>query len=104
MAGELLADLDLGYAIVRVHAGTRTKEQREEAIINAAKKFAESIIKSGKSLDEVCNVRRDSNDTNAVNTPRVERSESRKTGRSTGKRISAYDNGEFDQSSAAYIF
>lgn len=104
MAGELLADLDLGYAVVRVHAGERTKEEREEAIINAAKQFAESIIKSGKSLDEVCNVRRDSNNSDAVNTARMERSKGGEAQRSTGKRISTYDNGEFDQSPTAYIF
>lgn len=104
MAGELLADLDLGYAIVRVHAGERTEEERKEAIINAGKKFAESIIKSGKSLDEVCNVRRDSNNPYTVNSPKLERSKSSETSRNTGKRICQYDNGEPDTSSAAYIF
>ena len=103
MAGELLADLDLGYAIVRVHAGERTKKEREEALKNAAKRFAESIIKSGKSLDEVCNVCRNSNNPDTVNTSGLERSESSKTDRSGGKSRNSYSNAEFN-SSAAYIF
>ena len=103
MAGELLADLDLGYAIVRVHAGERTEEKRKEAIINAAKQFAESIIKSGKSLDEVCDVRRDSNNPDTVNPPGLERSKGSEAQRSGGKRSSQH-NGELDQSPTAYIF
>jgi hypothetical protein len=103
MAGELLADLDLGYAIVRVHAGERTEEERKEALINAGKRFAESIIKSGKNLNEVCSVRRDSNNPDTVNTSGLERSKGGEAQRSGGKRSSKH-NGELDQSPGAYIF
>lgn len=47
MAGELLKDLDLGYAIVRVYAGSRTAEERKEAITNAAKEMFKSAAKRG---------------------------------------------------------
>lgn len=103
MAGELLADLNLGYAIVRVYAGERTKEQREEAIINAGKRFAESIIKSGKRLDEVCSVCRSTDEPDLCNTSRMERSESGKTQRNTGKCIGTYNNEQLDFNTA-YIF
>lgn len=47
MAGELLKDLDLGYAVVRVYAGKRTEEERKEAITHAAKELFKSAAKRG---------------------------------------------------------
>ena len=55
MAGELLKDLDLGYAVVRVYAGRRTEEERKEAITNAAKELFKSAAKRGVHPFDVSN-------------------------------------------------
>lgn len=47
MTGELIKDLDLGYAVVRVYAGKRTEEERKEAITHAAKELFKSAAKRG---------------------------------------------------------